>query len=121
MKPFNEEGGQTPKQFLVGDYALHGDVIIERLAGEPDSFSNMEDSNDGALAYGELTGHVHQLQGRDFSLRTDGGGVKFLHVLKPTPVKHQEHKSITIPPGWYKIGIQREYDPFTKRARQVQD
>lgn len=121
MKPFNEHGPQTPSKFKVGDYALHGDVILERVDSLPKDFKKMEKSKDGALAYGELTGHLHQLQGANFDLRTNKDGIKFLHVLEPTPVKHQEHSPIMIPPGDYKIGIQQEYDPFTKRARQVVD
>ena len=120
MKAFNENGVQRPI-FKSGDYALHGDVILERISELPKEFKNFEKSKDGALAYGELTGHLHQLQGKAFDLRTDPNGIKFLHVLEPTPAKHQEHSPIVIPPGEYKIGIQREYDPFAKRARQVVD
>lgn len=121
-KPFNEHNPQEPKDFTAGNYALHGDVIIERITALPKNFKKMEKSKDGALAYGELTGHFHGLQGDAFDLRTDPETkVKFLHVFEPTPVKHQEHSPIVIPPGDYKIGIQVEYDPFAKRARQVVD
>lgn len=121
MKAFNELNAQIPNEFNVGDYCLHGDVILERIDKLPKEFKNFKKSKDGVLAYGELTGHLHQLQRDRFDLRIDEAGIKFLHVLEPTPVKHQEHSPIIIPPGNYKIGIQQEYDPFAKRARQVMD
>jgi hypothetical protein len=121
MKIFNENGTQDPSKFKVGDHALHGDVILERISKLPKDFHGLEKLKDGILAHGELTGHLHQLQGKGFDLRTNTDGLKFLHVFEPTPLKHQEHAPIIVPPGEYKIGIQREYDPFAKRARQVVD
>jgi hypothetical protein len=82
----------------------------------------MSQSKDGALAYGEATGHLHQLQGHGFDLKTClKTNVKFLRIVEPTALKHQEHAPIIIPPGDYKIGIQREYSPFEKHARSVVD
>ncbi len=111
--------------------ALHGDVIIEKVASLPSNFLKMEKSKDGALAYGEVTGHSHKLfrmhedgaasGSLAFDLRTDKNGIKFLKVEAPTELRHQEHNPRIIPPGDYVIKIQREYDPFTKLARQVAD
>lgn len=123
LKPFNEHG---PKEanMDVGEYCLHGDVIIERMATLPTNFSEGESEPMKALAYGELTGHIHQLQGEpgvDFDLRVSKTGDRHLKIVNPTFLKHQEHSPILLKPGNYKIGIQREYDPFSKMIRQVID
>lgn len=128
MKPFNEhdQAAWTFKQMQN----LHGDVIIEKVKSLPKDFKKMKPEPQSALAYGEHTGHLHKLfraQDPDnmtsvsFDLRVDDTGIKWLKVEKETVLKHQEHSPRIIPAGLYKIGIQREYDPFTKLARQVAD
>lgn len=124
MKPFNEHGTQEAK-LEVGDYVLHGDVIIQRVDKLPEDFSKLATEPKNALAYGEVTGHVHQLQGvqgADFDLRVnEQTKERFLRIVEPTALKHQEHGPIILLPGDYKVGIQREYDPFSKLIRQVAD
>jgi hypothetical protein len=56
-----------------------------------------------------------------FDLRSTPDGIKFLHVEKPVMLSHQEHDARIIPPGDYRIGVQREYDVFLKLARNVAD
>lgn len=122
MKPFNEHGSKEANM-AVGDYGLHGDVIIERVEELPAGFSKGEVEAKSALAYGEATGHIHQLQGTpgvDFDLRVLGTD-RYLKIFKPTFLKHQEHSPMLLKEGNYKIGIQKEYDPFSKIARQVVD
>jgi hypothetical protein len=110
--------------------ALHGDVIIEKIDDLPEGFESLPKSEDGCLAYGEVTGHSHKLfrmtdpdlpTSVGFDLRHGPDGIKFLVVKEPVEVRHQEHDPRIIPPGIYRTGIQREYDPFTKRARAVAD
>lgn len=122
---------ENPKEItFTNAQALHGDVIIERIDSMPDNFKTLAKQNDDCLAYGEFTGHKHKLfrmQDTDipdsvsFDLRSTPDGIKFLHVEKPVMLSHQEHDAIIIPPGDYKIGIQKEYDPFTNLARNVAD
>lgn len=125
MKPFNNT---KPKELTFKKkQALHGDVIIEKI----DSFNsdNLSLCEDGILAHGEMTGHMHKLFKQDpdlpaqgeFTLKQSSQGDKFLVVEKPVILKHQEHDARIIPKGKYKIAIQREYDPFLKIARQVAD
>lgn len=128
MKPFNEHGLQE-WDFKTGEH-LHGDVIVKEIKTLPDNFEAMKKEPQDALAYGEFSGHLHKLfrmQDADlpdsvsFDLRIDGDGNKWLKVIEPIVVKHQEHSPRVIPAGCYKIGVQVEYDPFTKLARQVAD
>jgi len=123
MKPFNEHGSKEA-DMAVGDYSLHGDVIIERIEEVPEDFGRGQVEAKSALAYGEATGHIHQLQGtpgRDFDLRVLDSGERYLKIFKPTFLKHQEHSPMLLKEGNYKIGIQKEYDPFEKLTRSVVD
>jgi hypothetical protein len=127
MKPFNEHNEQAWD--FKHSQELHGDVILEKVESLPKDFNKMKSEPKAALAYGEVTGHLHKLfrfgeehgAAPAFDLRIGDDGIKWLKVDEPTVVKHQEHSPRVIPPGIYKIGIQREYDPFTKLARKVVD
>lgn len=123
-KPFNEHGPKCPEKFNIGDYALHGDVILERESGAPEDFAAWPIVKDHCIAYGEATGHTHKIFGKegDFELREcPKTKVRHLHVIREVILKHQEHSPIVIPPGHFKTGIQKEYDPFEKISRQVID
>lgn len=123
MKPFNEHGTQQAKFKKSGDEALHGDVILTK-AEMPEDFESMPVVKDACLAYGEATGHMHKIFGDEgsFDLREcPKTKVRHLRVVSPVSLKHQEHSPIILPPGGYRIGIQKEYDPFEKLTRQVAD
>lgn len=121
MKPFNEHGTQKAEFKKTKDEALHGDVIIS--ASElPKEFASFIEVKDACLAHGEATGHMHKIVSGEFELREDPKTkIKHLRVVTEALLKHQEHSPIILPPGEYRIGIQREYDPFEKRVRQVAD
>lgn len=123
MKPFNEKVRGEASFKKHGDFALHGDVIVQRDY-PPEDFEAMTEVKDQCLAYGEATGHAHKIFGEpgSFNLREcPKTKVRHLQVVRDVCLKHQEHEGITIPPGFYKIGIQQEYDPFEKMKRQVID
>lgn len=118
MKAYNENG-ISKFDYKKGETVLHGDVILycEDL---PQKFESMKKLDDGILALGEQTGHNHALFG-NYELREDINKVKHLRIVDDTFLKHQEHRQILIPPGTYRIGIQREYDHFEKITREVAD
>jgi hypothetical protein len=91
---------------------------------------------------GESTGHAHRIRSnipmealRDASpavvntidlstwklLRDKVTGTRYLKVGEPTEIVHEEHKTVTLPPGEYRIGIVQEYDHFKEEARRVVD
>lgn len=121
-KPFNESVPPIrPKFKKLNDEGLHGDVIITKTK-EPKGFEAMTKIEDGCLAYGEATGHMHKLFGGEFDLREcPETKVKHLRVVKEVVLKHQEHNPVVIPPGHFRIGIQVEYDPYEKLSRRVAD
>lgn len=123
VKPFNEHGTQTPNP-NIGEYMLHGDVIIERIADLPAEFNTAPVEPMACLGYGEATQHVHSLQGepgKDFEVKVLPTGERLLKIVRPTALKHQEHSPIVLPPGMYKTGFQVEYSPFEKLKRSVID
>ncbi len=121
-KPFNESVPPIRAKFKKkGEEGLHGDVILT-LEKEPTGFMSWPVVTDSCLAYGEATGHAHKLFGGEFELREcPKTRVKHLTVVKEVVLRHQEHSPVIIPPGHFRIGIQKEYDPFEKISRQVQD
>ena len=66
------------------------------------------------LAEGEVTGHAHVIDSPDAELwGTAGSDMLFLRVLADAGVDlfHDEHDTLTIPPGDWRVTRQREYAP----------
>lgn len=101
-----------------------GDVLITSAA-IPATAQRVEVNGRIVLAEGEVTGHAHAIvldhvptgamatmlrdAEREF-LRVEGGDVA---------VEHEEHGTVTLPPGDYEITHQREYTP--EEVRRVAD
>lgn len=97
----------------------HGDVLLKQVKELPKKVKKLKTN---VLAYGEQTGHSHQVIARLETMTIyEAVEGKFLELTAPAKVKHQEHSTIELLPGIYKIGIEEEYDPFSKAIRQVQD
>ena len=102
-------------------YYQQGDVLLKSISELPEG--NEIKARDGlfVLAEGEATGHKHAIE--------DIGGIKFIerngafYIQNATSViiKHEEHNSIFLPIGIWKVSKVREYDHFTEEARNVQD
>lgn len=73
------------------------------------------------LALGEVTGHFHFAESESATLWDVGGGVLVLDAPDGTDVTHQEHKTISLPPGQYERRIVREYDHFMEESLEVRD
>lgn len=93
----------------------HGDLLLESIGSIP---KDAIVQKDGILAHGEATGHAHRVVG---AAVLDREGIKYISVVEPATVVHQEHSTIELPPGQYVVTRQREYDPFEKIIRQVAD
>jgi hypothetical protein len=103
-----------------------GDVGMEQLAEVPEGLEFVSKPS-VVLAEGEVTGHYHLLDASSCKVGgpTDGtaypleiaekDGTMFLRVAEPMPLKHQEHGTITVEPGIYKVIRQVEYTPSAPR------
>lgn len=93
-------------------YFQQGDVILK----ECEKPSNIEKLKTDLLWKGQ--NHHHRLRGK-FMI----GKVKddlFVHS-KGSELFHEEHKTLEIPEGFYKLDIVKEYDHFLEESRRVID
>lgn len=94
----------------------HGDVQIQPIAKPENLGKEIERRARGlVLADGEATGHAHVIQEKGANLYEDvmmgnDNGLMLLEVTKPVALRHEEHKSLNLDPGWYRISIKREYN-----------
>ena len=98
-----------------------GDVLLVRVDEAPEGRRVKPQRGRLILAEGEATGHNHSVAVRDAELIDAGAKGVFLRIMAgATTLDHQEHASVTLPAGDYKIVRQREYVPQTL-PRQVVD
>jgi hypothetical protein len=101
----------------------HGDVLIVPAAKLPGKLKKVKhDKGRVILAYGEVTGHAHAIvaPGSAIEMYEADGGERFIRVADaPVELKHEEHGTITLPAGDYRIVHQREYTP--EEIRRVAD
>ena len=103
--------------------------MIERVAVLEPRGCTLAAGTDGAvvLAEGETSGHRHAIHEAVTFFRDDGlardipGGLYVGHVNVDSTARlvHEEHATVTLPRGTYRIRRQRELDP--REARLVMD
>ena len=95
----------------------HGDVFLKRIASLP---NGLKKDTSNVLAYGEITGHKHQLS-KSGQVLINPQGQKFVKIEQEATLTHEEHKQIVLEAGTYEVVIEREYEPFKKEIRKVMD
>ena len=87
-----------------------GDVLILKVDRLPEEVTEVPtDRGRNILAYGEVTGHSHALLEKDCSLVETKNGERYLSVPIEAPLRHEEHTTIVLPAGDYRIIQQKEY------------
>lgn len=106
--------------------ARQGDIFFE-VRDEATMPKNLKKKTDRILAYGEVTGHMHQITEPaldQLDMRTDEKGDIWVYS-ENTDIKvfHDEHDPIVLPQQkWICISRQREYDPLAaEKERRVAD
>ena len=92
--------------------ARQGDVLIERVEKIPASAKTTpRDNGRVILAYGEVTGHAHQIADPDAvgAALSVAESATFLRLAKKAQLVHEEHGTIDLPAGSYEITYQREF------------
>lgn len=100
-----------------------GDVLIKRVRTIPTGAKpKARDKGRVILAYGEVTGHAHQVMvadqlpaADDAVLLTVAESATFLRLAKKAQLVHEEHAAIDLAPGTYEIVHQREWTPWGER------
>jgi hypothetical protein len=101
-----------------------GDVLLE-LIDEPIPTTAVEldrGDRDLILQEGEVTGHAHRIPSRSATLYRTETDARYMRVMGPAPValNHEEHTTVELPPGNYRVTIHAEYQPG-ELPRQVAD
>lgn len=100
----------------------HGDLTftpVSKTEGE-----NITHNGSYVLAVGEHTNHRHVITAerpRDLIVTKDALGNLYLSVKTSARISHEEHKTITLNPGIYRMGHEREFDYFKGEIERVQD
>jgi hypothetical protein len=91
-----------------------GDVLIIPIGALPEGLvPGPRDGGRMVLARGEATGHAHVITGPDVVLLAAADDIDqlFVEIVTKARVVHEEHGSITVPAGAYRVVRQREYIP----------
>ena len=121
-----------------------GDVVMfkvddekfkENTRNEDNAISyNTQSNNNPVLAFGEVTGHKHQIHMKDMLDKAEvtlymgynrKAGVNVpdaFEVREETVIlTHEEHNPLELPPGKYMVRIVQEFDHIAGRSRYVAD
>ena len=103
----------------------HGDVIINQITKEEyDNLSGLPKGN-LTIAYGEATGHHHTLNAKTGTAQVlvsqQTHEATAFRVDQKTQLVHQEHKTISIPKGYYRVEFEKEYQPLEQTETRVYD
>ncbi|WP_407572570.1 hypothetical protein [Deinococcus altitudinis] len=94
----------------------HGDVLVQRVQVLPSAHPRPGVT----LARGEVTGHSHRFSQAAQVQLYQAGAETFVEVLgERADLIHEEHRTITLPRGYYRVWMQREYSP--EAIRRVLD
>jgi hypothetical protein len=100
-----------------------GDILIVAIVSLPIGLEKIARENGRAvLAHGEVTGHAHAIKDKRAMLFRDPNlAAMFLNVTgdEPVALEHDEHSTIDLPPGPYRVIRQREYS--REEIRRVAD
>lgn len=97
----------------------HGDVFLRGVDGIPSRAQRSRLSEPSVLAYGEVTGHKHEVLDTPVE-RYEHNGRAYMLLAQAGILTHEEHGQIQLSPGAYEIIIERDYDP-TEYSRKVVD
>jgi hypothetical protein len=86
----------------------HGDVYIEEASINT---QGMEKSKTNKVALGEATGHAHKLGDTAtlFIERNTPVWGRAIEIPVETPLSHEEHATIVLPPATYRVIHQRTF------------
>lgn len=99
---------------------VQGDVMLMPVDGIPQGDVQQPDAHRGGhvLAEGEVTGHAHVL---DRATLTIADGVRYVDVKAGAALRHEDHGTVAVPAGAYRVLRQTEPDIVTGVQRNVAD
>jgi len=115
---------------------FQGDVCFYSVPSIPSGLVEDNQTKLGILAYGELTGHAHQLDALEGVrvFKDPSSNLIYLDVAERVSISHGRardfqgkeadhdyHNLVHLDPGKYSVGIVEETDWLTKVTRRVAD
>lgn len=92
-----------------------GDVLLVKTDDLPKGSEEVPPGDRIVLAYGEVTGHAHAVATLQAKMYAHGD-TRYLKVGDAgAELVHEEHSTINLVPGIYRIVHQREYVPNSSR------
>jgi hypothetical protein len=92
-----------------------GDVQLQPVPALPAGCAEVQaQAGRLVLALGEVTGHAHAVYDHapaKARLWHSRAGERYLEVMQPVTLRHEEHAAHTLPPGIYWLPRQVEYTP----------
>lgn len=106
----------------------HGDISFHPIAEIPTA-ATIEQRDRYIVAYGEATGHHHEITfpleqrktAPKVTIYTCDDGRRFVELNYVGHLDHPEHGLLTLEKGVYEIIEERERDPFESAIRKVID
>ncbi len=92
-----------------------GDIFIEQVSEIPSEAEKEPINSEIILARGEATGHAHVIRRHEHVEVFHDNGHRYIRVKRKVEITHEEHNSIPLPEGDYRIIHQREYQPDAPR------
>lgn len=93
-------------------HVRQGDVFLRRI----DKIPSKQPAKHKTLAFGEVTGHHHEII--DGDVMVGANGQLFVRATEATRLRHQDetgavadHAEIDVPVGDYEVTIEQEYEP----------
>jgi hypothetical protein len=102
--------------------ARQGDILLKSIPEIPEGLKPVKDQSGRLiLAHGEVTGHHHSIQASPTTALYAGKNDELYLLVKEGEalLEHQEHGTIQLAPGAYRVVRQREYSP--EAIRNVMD
>lgn len=115
---------------------IHGDVVLKKIDALPSGLitppkdmrgsahtTGWRDDGKYTIRHGE-SGHQHVIDADATKVEIlwdPTSSLHYLNVKDTLTISHEEHKTLTIVPGFYQEGSENEYNPFEKMVRKVQD
>ena len=92
-----------------------GDVLLVPVERVPEQVGPVaREEGRLVLAEGEVTGHAHVIEAERAELVTAEGAAELyllVHGTEPVELTHEEHSTLPVEPGAYRVVRQREFAP----------
>lgn len=101
---------QAVRPAVKQDTYRQGDVLLQKVNSLPENALETPCKDNVILQYGEVTGHKHAISTEYAKLYT-AKGQRYIEVKPGAQLVHEEHATIKLPHGYYRVIQQREYVP----------